>query len=148
MGASLIACAATEEYPLGRRIDMGPYSFDVASADEGRWGSDPTINIVFRLSRDDTAPFTTEFRESFAYKMELVDAAGNAFPVSPSPVSPEYRGGRRRSKRYVAEVRLGRSHEGVRDATRIGRTPADFKLIIDNPAPEDNQPDRVEVRLR
>ena len=147
-GAWLLGCAGTKEYPLGQRIDMGPYSFEVVSADEGRWGSDPTINILFRLNRDDTAPFTTDFRWSFAYKMELVDAAGNAFPVSPDPVSPVYRAGRQRSDRYLAKVRLSPSHEGVRDGTRIGKVAADFRLIIDNPAPEDDQPRRVAIRLQ
>ena len=114
----LFGCARTEEYQLDQRIDMGPYSFAVVSADEGQWGSDPTINIFFRLNRDDTAPFTTDFSWSFADKMEIVDAVGNAFPVSPNPVSPVYRAGRQRSDRYLAKVRLSPSHEGVRDGRR------------------------------
>ncbi len=38
-GAVLVGCARTEEYQLGQRIDMGPYSFEVVSADEGTWAS-------------------------------------------------------------------------------------------------------------
>ena len=106
-----------------------------------------TINVSFRLNRDDTAPFTTDFRSSFAYKMELVDAAGNAFPVEPRPLSTVTRGGRQRSDRYSAEVRLSPSHEGVRDGSRIGKAPGDFKLVIDNPAREGNQPRRVAIQL-
>ena len=71
---------------------MGPYSFKVVSASPGRWGLTLTINVSFRLNRDDSAPFTTDFRSSFGYKMELVDAAGNAFPVEPRPVSPVTKG--------------------------------------------------------
>jgi len=144
----LLGCAGTQEYQLGQPIDMGPYSFEVVSTDEGRWGSVTTINIHFRLTRDDTAPFTTDFWESFVYKMELVDAAGNAFPVDPHPVSPVYKGGRQRSDRYRAEVRLSPSHEGVRDGSRIGKASGDFKLLIDNPAPEGDQPRRVAIQLR
>jgi len=147
-GAWLLACAGTQEYPLGQRIDMGPYSFEVVSADQGRpWGSAPTVDVLFRLHRDDTAPYTTDFKSSFAFKMELVDAAGNAFPVEPNPVSPVQRAGRQRSDTYLANVRLSPSHEGVRDSTRIGKAPADFRLIIDNPAREGDQPRRVAIRL-
>jgi hypothetical protein len=126
---------------------MGPYSFEVVSADEGRWGSERTVDILFRVTRDDTAPFTSSFNASFAYRMELVDAAGNAFPVAPEPVSPVYRAGRYRSDRYLARVRLSPSHEGVRDGARIGKVAADFRLIIDNPAPDGNQPRRVAIPL-
>jgi hypothetical protein len=129
-------------------MEMGPYSFEVVSAEKGaQWASSPTINIRFRLHRDDTAPFTTNFTSSFAFKMELVDAAGNAFPVSPEPVSPVHRAGRERSDTYLANVRLSPSHEGVRDAARIGKEPVDFRLIIENPAPEVDQPRRVAIRL-
>jgi len=147
-GTMLLGCAGTEEYELGQRIDMGPYSFEVVSADEGRWGSEPTLGILFRLDRDDTAPFTTDFRRSFAYKMEIIDAAGNAFAVDPSPQSPVYKAGRYRSDRYLAEVRLSASLEGVRDSTRIGKTASDFRLIIDNPDPERDQPRRVAIQLQ
>jgi hypothetical protein len=147
-GALVSGCAGAEEYRLGQLIDMGPYSFEVVSADEGRWGSDPTINIHFHLTRDDTLPFTTDFSSSFAFKMELVDVAGNAFPADPHPVSPVYKGGRQRSSRYRAEVRLSPSHEGVRDGSRIGKGRKDFRLIIDNPVPERDQPRRVSIQLQ
>ena len=144
----VFGCARTEAYQLGQRIDMGPYSFEVAGADEGTWASEPTISILFRLDRDDTAPFTTDFWQSFVYKMEIVDAAGNAFPVDPQPQSPVYRAGRYRSDRYLAEVKLSPFHEGVRNSARIGKTAGDFRLIIDNPAPEGDQPRRVAIQLR
>ena len=147
-GAVLVGCARTEEYQLGQRIDMGPYSFEVASADEGTWASERTISILFRLHRDDTAPFTTDFWQSFVYKMEIVDAAGNAFTVDPHPQSPVYRAGRQRSDRYLAKVKLSHSLEGVRDSARIGKTASDFKLVIDNPAPEGDQPRRVAIQLQ
>jgi hypothetical protein len=140
-------CAGTEEYQLGQRIDMGPYSFEVVRADKGTWASIPTINILFRLTRDDTAPFTTDFSSSFAFKMEAVDAAGNTFTVDPHAVSPVHRAGRYRSDRYRAEVRLSPSLEGVRNATHIGKAVEDFRLIIDNPAHEGKQPRRVAIQL-
>jgi hypothetical protein len=144
----LVGCTATEDYRLGQQIDMGPYSFEVVGAETGRWSSTPTINISFRLNRDDTLPFTTDFQSSFGYKMELVDAAGNAFPVEPRSVSPVTRNGRQRSNQYRAEVRLSPSHEGVRDRSRIGKAVGDFTLIIDNPAREGNQPRRVAIPLQ
>ena len=143
----LLGCADTKEYQLGQRIDMGPYTFEVASVQPGRWASVATINVSFNLLRDDTAPFTTDFWESFVYKMELVDRAGNAFPVDPHPVSPVYEKGRQRSNRYRAEVRLSPSHEGVRDAANIGKSTSDFTLMIANPAPQDGQPRRVSIQL-
>ena len=147
-GAVVVGCARTEKYQLGQRIDMGPYTFEVASADEGTWASERTISILFRLHRDDTAPFTTDFWQSFVYKMEIVDAAGNAFTVDPHPQSPVYRAGRQRSDRYLAKVKLSHSLEGVRDSARIGKTASDFKLVIDNPAPEGDQPRRVAIQLQ
>jgi hypothetical protein len=143
----LPGCAGTKEYQIGERIDMGPYSFEVASIQQGTWASTSTINVSFNLLRDDTAPFTTDFWESFVYKMELVDRAGNTFPGDPHPVSPVYEKGRQRSSRYRAEVRLSPSHEGVRDAANIGKSTSDFKLLIANPAPEGDQPRRVSIQL-
>ena len=145
--ACLTGCARAEEYALEQPINMGPYSFEVVSAEDGRWGSAPTVDIGFRITRDDTAPFTTTFKSSFGFKMEIVDAAGNAFPVEPDPISPVYRGGRYRSDRYRARVRLSPSHEAVRDSARIGKTAADFNLLIENPAPEQDQPRRVVIPL-
>jgi hypothetical protein len=144
----VLGCARVEEYQLGQAIEMGPYTFEVSRASEGRWSSTKTIDILFRLHRDDTKPFTTSFRDSFMFQMELVDAAGNAFPVDPSPIAPISRGGRLRSDRYRAEVRLSPSHEGVRDAEKIGTSAGDFTLMISNPSPEANQPRRVAVRLQ
>lgn len=147
VAASAAGCTGTEQYALEQPVSMGPYSFAVVSADEGRWGSERTVDIAFRITRDDTAPFTDTFKSSFAFMMELVDEAGNAFPVEPDPVSPVYRGGRYRADRYVARVRLSPSHEGVRDGARIGKTVADFRLMIENPAPQKDQPRRVAIPL-
>jgi hypothetical protein len=146
-GACLTGCARAEEYALEQPINMGPYSFEVVSAQDGRWGAAPTVDIRFSITRDDTPPFTATFKSSFGFKMEIVDAAGNAFPVDPDPISPVYRGGRYRADRYLARVRLSPSHEGVRDSARIGKTAGDFKLLIENPAPEDDQPRRVVIPL-
>jgi hypothetical protein len=146
-GGWLTGCARAEEYALEQPINMGPYSFEVVSAEDGQWGSAPTVDIRFRIRRDDTVPFTTTFKSSFGFKMAIVDAAGNTFPVEPDPISPVYRGGRYRSDRYLARVRLSPSHEGVRDSARIGKAAADFRLLIENPAPEQDQPRRVAIPL-
>ena len=69
------------------------------------------------------------------------------FRSSPVPSLRSPKGGRERSDRYVAEVRLSPSHEGVRDGSRIGKATKDFKLLIDNPAREGNQPRRVAIQL-
>jgi hypothetical protein len=143
----MLGCAKAEEYQLGQPIDMGPYSFEVVRADKGTWASMMTVNISFRLTRDDTEPFTTDFSSSFAFKMELVDEAGNTFTVDPHPVDPMYRAGRQRSNRYRAEVRISPSMEGVRNAAQLGKAVADFRLIIDNPARQSDQPRRVVIQL-
>jgi hypothetical protein len=54
-----------------------------------------TIELLFRLYRDDTAPFTTDFTESFTNRMQLVDAAGNAFVVFPVPNTDDFHVGGR-----------------------------------------------------
>ena len=41
------------------------------------------IEVRFRLDRDDTAPFTTDFNESFLDAMRIVDAAGEHFRLQP-----------------------------------------------------------------
>ena len=46
------------------------------------------------------------------------------------------------------KLRLSPSLEGVRDSARIGKRASDFRLIIDNPAPEDDQPRRVAIQLQ
>src|SRR2546425_9593881 len=89
----LIACGRTEQGQLGQRIDMGPYTFEVAGAKKGTTQAgtrNATIEVLFRLYRDDTAPFTTTFNRSFDNKMQLVDAAGNTFLVFPVPNTQEY----------------------------------------------------------
>jgi hypothetical protein len=153
--AALLIAAACERptpYQMNQPIEMGPYSFSVASAAPGRsWQSTEgpyyEIEVRFRLDRDDTAPFTTDFNSSFADAMRIVDAAGNTFGCSPSPVDAVYKGGRYRSDRYSCLFRYSQSSEGVSDFAKVGTHPADFQLIIANPERKDGQPRQVVVQL-
>jgi hypothetical protein len=171
-----IACGSTEQYQMAQRVDMGPYTFEVAGAKTGFTRAaprNPTIEVLFRLHRDDTAPFTTDFADSFKRRMQLVDAAGNTFVVFPVPNTQEYqiggvgdatpirgywapsaevhRGGRRRADTYRASVDLspaymtGMGNIGHRE--NVGKTVSDFKLIIDNPDRGGDQPSRVVIQL-
>jgi hypothetical protein len=154
---------------------MGPYTFEVAGAKKGTTQAgtrNATIEVLFRLDRDDTAPFTTTFNRSFENKMQLVDAAGNTFLAFPVPNTQEYvvgsggltpvagywrasaevhRGGRVRADTYRASVVLSPSYMTglgkVRHRENIGTTVSDFKLIIDNPDRGGDQPGRVVIQL-
>ena len=173
----LVACGRTEQYEMGQRIEMGPYTFEVAGAKKGITQiSDrrlASIEVLFRLHRDDTAPFTTDFDHSFRNRMQLADTAGNTFQVFPIPntqdyqmslggeatpvpgywrTSPEvYRAGRRRADTYRASIALDPLYVGrgltIKHREQIGQTVSGFKLIIDNPQREGDQPGRAVVQL-
>src|SRR5262245_6238194 len=148
----IAACEQPAPYQMRQSIEMGPYSFSVASAAPGRsWqsveGPYYEIEVHFRLDRDGTAPFTTDFNSSFVDAMRIVDAAGNTFGCSPGAVDGTYRAGRYRSDRYRCLFRYSRSSDGVTDFAKVGTKPADFQLIITNPDPKDGQPRRVIVQL-
>jgi len=173
----LIACGRTEQYQMGQRIEMGPYTFEVAGAKKGTAQiSDrrlASIEVLFRLHRDDTAPFTTDFDHSFRNRMQLADTAGNTFQVFPIPNTREYsmslggeaipvsgywptsrevyRAGRRRADTYRASIALDPLYMGrgltIKHREQIGQAVSDFKLIIDNPNRESDQPGRAEVQL-
>ena len=162
---------------LGQHIDMGPYTFEVAGAKKGRTQiSDrrmASIEVLFRLHRDDTAPFTTDFNHSFRNRMQLVDTAGNTFQVFPTPNTQEYemsmggeaqpvagywptsrevyRAGRRSSDTYRATIPLDAEYDNrgrERGAhERFGDAVSDFRLIVDNPRRMDDQPGRVVIQL-
>ena len=102
-GLALSACDATTQAALGEALEMGPYTFSVISATQGKqWesaeGTYREIVVRMRVHRDDTAPFTHTFASSFIDSMAIVDAAGNSIRTGPSPVSPIYTGGRYRSE--------------------------------------------------
>ena len=153
LAASLAqACDRTPQPALGETIEMGRYAFSITSAWPGKeWESaeGPTREIVVRIRvhRDSTAPFTESFTSSFIDSMAIVDAAGNTIRATPSPVFPVHSAGRYRSEFYACVFRYSRSSEGVRDFSRIGTHPRDFRLLITNPAPEGRQPRRVAVQL-
>jgi len=152
-GGMTLACSRAEEYAMGSPIDMGPYTFVVTGAASGRsWesaeGRYHEISVAFRLDRDDSPPFTTDFTSSFLDKMTIVDAAGNQVQTHPVAVDPSYKGGRSRSGRYTSLFRYSRSSPGMRDFAAVGTRPEDFRLLIDNPAPEPGQPRQVVVPLR
>jgi hypothetical protein len=149
----IASCEQSVRYQVGQPIEMGPYSFSVTSPARGRsWQSAEgpyyEIEVRFRLDRDDTAPFTTDFNESFLDAMRIVDAAGNAFGCSPGAVDGSYRAGRYRSDQYRCLIRYSQSSDGVTDFAKVGTKPADFQLIIINPEPRDGQPRRVIVQLK
>ena len=177
----LAGCGRTEQYDMGQRIDMGPYTFEVAGAKKGSTQHSDrtviaTIELLLRLVRDDTAPYTTDFAHSFRTRMQLVDATGNTFRVSPrtnvrdykvdlhGEVSPigsyfpttteVYRGGRKRADSYRASVELNPEYVGLDRGMKVmhregvGTAVTDFKLIIDNPDRQGEQPGRAEIPLR
>lgn len=149
---ALSACDGTTQSAMGEAIEMGPYTFSVMSAEQGKqWesaeGTYREIVVRIRVHRDDTAPFTDSFSSSFIDSLSIVDAAGNSVRTGPSPVSPVYKGGRHRSDYYECVFRYSRSSEGVRDFARIGTRPEDFRLLITNPAREGKQPRRISIQL-
>jgi hypothetical protein len=145
-------CEGTKQAVIGEAIEMGPYTFSVISATQGKqWesaeGTYREIVVRIRLQQDDSPPFTDSFSSSFIDSMAIVDAAGNSVRTGPAPVSPVTRAGRLRSEYYQCVFRYSRSSEGVRDFAKIGSRPQDFKLLIANPAREDGQPYRVAIQL-
>ena len=141
-----------DAYGMDQPIAMGPFSFSVISASQGkRWesaeGTVREIHVFLRLHRDDPEPFRHEFA-SFIGSITIEDAAGNRIPGDVMAVNPTYERGRYRSTQYKARFRYSRSLDGVRNFAAIGTTPSDFVLSIDNPQPERDQPRRVAVQLR
>jgi hypothetical protein len=129
------------------------HAFAGVAATEGKgWisaeGPFHEIEVRLRIDRDDAAPFTSSFSESFIENFQIVDEAGNSIGTTPVPISPTYRGGRYRATQYSCLFRFSRSSSGVRDFDAIGTRPSDFQLIIVNPSSEDGQPRRVAVPLR
>lgn len=148
----LSACDHTTQATIGEAIEMGPYTFSVTTATQGKqWesaeGTYREIVVRIRVDRDDTKPFTESFSSSFIDSLSIVDAAGNSIGSSPSPVFPVDKAGRIRSMYYTCVFRFSQSSEGVRDFTRIGTRPQDFRLMITNPAREGGQPRRVAIEL-
>jgi hypothetical protein len=145
-------CDSTTQSAIGEAIEMGPYTFSVVSATQGKqWESADGIYreivVRVRVHRDNTAPFTDTFSSSFIDSMRIVDAAGNTVGTSPHPVSPIHKAGRSRSEYYTCLFRFSQSSPGVRDFGKIGTRPQDFRLIINNPAHEGSQPRRVSIQL-
>jgi hypothetical protein len=150
--AGTTACARTVEHPMGQAITMGPFTFTVVSAAQGKqWesaeGTFREIDVRIRVERDNTAPFTDTFSSLFLGRLDIVDAAGNRIGGDPRPLAPVYSNGRYRSNQYSCLFRYSRSLEGVRDFAAIGTKPTDFRLIITHPAPVGTEPRRVAVQL-
>jgi hypothetical protein len=149
---TLTACGQTTPAAIGEALEMGPYTFSVVSALQGKqWesaeGTYREIVVRIRVHRDDTKPFTDTFSSSFIDSIRIVDAAGNSIGTSPSPVNPFQKGGRDRSEFYTCLFRFSKSSDGVRDFEKIGTRPQDFKLMISNPMREGQQPSRVAIQL-
>ena len=149
---TLSGCAAPTPAAIGERLDMGPFTFSVVSATQGKqWQSAEGVyrEIVVRIQvhRDDAAPYTKTFSSAFIDSIRIVDAAGNSIGTSPSAVAPVHTAGRYRSEHYTCLFRYSRSSDGVRDFDKIGTRPQDFKLMITNPEPAGQQPGRVAIQL-
>ena len=153
VGLVTAACERVEMYAMDQPIAMGPYTFAVVAATEGKtWisaeGPVHEIEVRLRIDRDDSAPYTSSFSESFIEQLQIVDEAGNRIGTTPAPIAPTYRGGRYRATQYSCLFRFSRSSSGVRNFSAIGIRPSAFRLIIDNPVPQDGQPRRVAVPLQ
>ena len=147
-----MACDTAPRVFIGEPIEMGPYTFSVVSATQGKqWesaeGTYREIVVRVRILRDDAEPFSESFSSSFVDSLKIVDAAGNSIGTSPTPVFPIYTAGRYRSEYYTCRFRFSRSSNGVRDFDNIGTRPQDFRLVISNPIQEGSQPRRVSVQL-
>ena len=149
---SLSACGKTTPAAVGEALEMGPYTFSVVSASQGKqWesseGTYREIVVRIRVHRDDTKPFTDTFSSSFIDSIRIVDEAGNSIGTSPAPINPVQKNGRDRSEFYTCLFRFSKSSDGVRDFEKIGTRPQDFKLMISNPVREGQQPNRVAIQL-
>ena len=158
--ALLLSCAQPQPAAMNQSINMGAFSFSVSGTEEsaktasqfegGSWHRIPItqVEIHFRVTRDDTKPFTTDFASFFLASMSIKDAAGNWFDLGLRPVQPTYSAGRYRSSEYIASVRLDPTMMGVRDAKHLGTHAQDFELSIKNPDRQAGQPSRVTINLR
>ena len=157
----LLGCAATQQYRPDQRIDMGPYSFSVDSYTEESetqgsrfdgtsWVQFPIteLRVRFRVMRDDSKPFTTDFNRFFIGAMRIEDGAGNQFELTPVPLSFAYVAGRYHSDSYFADVKLDPTMMGVSDSKHLGSHARDFRLLIENHDPQPGQPRRVSVQLQ
>src|SRR5438445_2108020 len=116
--ALLLSCARPQPVAMNQSINMGAFSFSITGTEEsektasqfegGSWHQIPItqVEIHFRVSRDDTRPFTTDFASFFRAGISIKDAAGNSFDLGLRPVQPTYSAGRYRSSEYVASVRI------------------------------------------
>jgi hypothetical protein len=65
---------------MGQPIGMGPFTFSVTSASQGKqWesaeGTFREIDVRVRVERDSSAPFTVNFSSFFLDKLHIIDAA-------------------------------------------------------------------------
>ncbi len=152
LSLGLCACADPVQYEMRQPISMGPFTYSITSARQGKsWqsadGPFREIEVRIRVELDETAPFTDSFTSYFLGRLHIVDAAGNRIGADPQMISPTYRAGRARSDEYLCVFRSSRSHDGVKDFDAIGTTPKDFRLLIDHPAPTGDEPRRAAVQL-
>jgi len=146
-GLFLLGCAAapTEEYRMGQPIEMGPYVFELERTEQHSFYDGLEIHVMVRILEDNAAPFTTTFDYFLGY-WAVQDQAGNTFDAGFAPLS----GDRRSSEQWVAMFRIftDSSMMGVRDPEHVGERASDFRLFIENPFPQGEQPRRVVIQLR
>ena len=147
-GLLLLACAAapTETYEMGQPIQMGPYIFELERTEQHTFYEGLEIHVIVRILENNAAPFTTTFDDFLGY-WAVRDQAGNTYDAGTiSPLS----GDRRSSEQWVARFRIFTSPGtmGVRDPEHVGERVSDFRLFIENPFPQGEQPRRVALQLR
>lgn len=150
-----LACSGAEPFTLNQPMEMGPWKFEVTRAEEridqrggGRW---KTITVYLRLEnyrerQEQTfEDFLNGSRPNSMMshpQMTLVDAEGNRFDGIVRPVSGDM---------WMAEFLLvPDTGHLLSDPKRLaekqlGKRPADFRLVIENPDRRSGQARRVEI---
>lgn len=146
----LIGCEKkTQEYRMAQPISMGPFTFGVERTEESvkliHPSEGPTleIRVYYQMLDNKTPPFGETLGQTLL-KVRIMDKAGNAIESSgPRIVS----GDQRHPSEWFDAFDVSPSMTGVRDRNKLGQKASDFRLIMDNPAVREGQPERVSVQL-
>lgn len=151
----MLACSGAEPFTLNQPMEMGPWKFAVTRADEridqrggGRW---KTITIYLRL--ENSGERHEQTFEDFLNgsqpnammshpQMTLVDAEGNRFDGIVRPVSGDMW---MAEFLLVPETRRLLSDAKALAEKQLGKHPADFRLVIQNPDHRSGQARRAEI---
>lgn len=123
---------------------MGPYRFQVSFASRVGTAYAPTIEILFRVFRDEES--RADFCRAFAGRMRVLDQSGAVHSVELHPIKRDETSKYWPWEGYVGVAKLtGTSTRKISVETR-GRA-GDLRLVIDNPAPRWYQHKQVVVQL-